>query len=169
MPFTGQETVLDALNYANGLTSTADPNNIRLVRPARGEQPAKTYTIDLAAIRDEGDPTANLQIFPGDRLIVGRHQAVEATLAIDRMSAGLNTLTQMLITSASALRVLNLAIGDKPLTLEQREAIVDSWVEFWWSVIQQRGDAALDKEALRKSLERTLIPDAETPETDEAK
>src|SRR5207302_2566912 len=33
-PITGNETVLDALNYAGGLTPTAAPQNIRLVRPA---------------------------------------------------------------------------------------------------------------------------------------
>ena len=34
MPITGNETVLDAINYAGGLTPTAAPQNIRLVRPA---------------------------------------------------------------------------------------------------------------------------------------
>ena len=34
MPITGNETVLDAINYAGGLLATAAPQNIRLVRPA---------------------------------------------------------------------------------------------------------------------------------------
>src|SRR5690606_36368545 len=34
LPITGNETVLDALQYAGGLMPTAAPQNIRLVRPA---------------------------------------------------------------------------------------------------------------------------------------
>ncbi len=34
MPITGNECVLDAINYAGGLLATAAPQNIRLVRPA---------------------------------------------------------------------------------------------------------------------------------------
>ena len=43
MPWTGNETVLDALQYAGGLLSTADPKQITLVRPARGGKPARIY------------------------------------------------------------------------------------------------------------------------------
>jgi hypothetical protein len=72
LPWTGNETVLDAINYANGLNPAGDPHNIRLVRPARGKTPARIYPIDLQAITELGDSKANLQIFPGDRIIVGR-------------------------------------------------------------------------------------------------
>ena len=34
LPITGNETVLDALNYAGGFAPTAAPQNVRLVRPA---------------------------------------------------------------------------------------------------------------------------------------
>ncbi len=34
LPITGNETVLDAINFAGGLMPTAAPQNIRLVRPA---------------------------------------------------------------------------------------------------------------------------------------
>lgn len=69
LPRTGSETVLDAIEISGGLAPTADPKKIRLVRPARGNNPIKTYSIDLQAIRD-GDSKANLQLFPGDRVIV---------------------------------------------------------------------------------------------------
>lgn len=72
MPWSGKETVLDALQFAGGLLPPlADRGNIRLNRPARGGQPARSYRIDLDGI-ELGDKRANLQLFPGDRLIVGR-------------------------------------------------------------------------------------------------
>lgn len=67
-PWTGKETVLEALQYA-GLLRSADRAAIRLNRPARGGQPVRSYRIDLDAILG-GDARANLQLFPGDRVVV---------------------------------------------------------------------------------------------------
>jgi protein involved in polysaccharide export with SLBB domain len=72
LPVTGSETVMGAITSAAGITALADPNNIRLIRPARGGKPTKTYAIDLIAITEEGDSKSNLQIFPGDRVVIGR-------------------------------------------------------------------------------------------------
>ncbi len=74
LPITGNETVLDAINYAGGLTPGASKVSIRLVRPAGvgrtvGEQ---TLPVDLEAIINRGDVKTNYQLFPGDRLIVSR-------------------------------------------------------------------------------------------------
>jgi protein involved in polysaccharide export with SLBB domain len=71
LPFTGNETILDAIQYAGGLISSAEPKKLVLNRPERGGKPGHSYKIDLDAIH-RGDKKANLQIFPGDRLIVGR-------------------------------------------------------------------------------------------------
>jgi protein involved in polysaccharide export with SLBB domain len=69
---TGYDTVFDAINFGGGvLPLVGDRHNIQLHRPARGRQPAKTFHIDLGAI-ERGDRTANLQIFPSDRLVIGR-------------------------------------------------------------------------------------------------
>jgi protein involved in polysaccharide export with SLBB domain len=71
LTWTGKETVLDAINFAGGFLPSADDANIRLYRPARGDKPAREYHINYRAIL-RGDHKANLQMFPGDRLIVGR-------------------------------------------------------------------------------------------------
>lgn len=71
LTWTGKETVLDAIHFAGGFLPSADRHNIRLNRPARGGKPAKSYKIDLDAI-EKGDKKANLQVFPDDRLIIGR-------------------------------------------------------------------------------------------------
>ena len=69
-PFTGNETVLDAIQFAKNLSPNADPETLRIVRPAWGKKPAQIHPINLNAIRNHGDQSANLQILPGDRLIV---------------------------------------------------------------------------------------------------
>jgi protein involved in polysaccharide export with SLBB domain len=69
--WTGKETVLDAINYGGGLLPSGEDSTIHLYRPARGNQPAKDYPINYRAIL-RGEQKANLQMFPGDRLIIPR-------------------------------------------------------------------------------------------------
>jgi SLBB domain len=76
LPWTGNETVMDALTFSGGFLHSADRNNIRLNRPARGDKPAKSYKIDYDAI-ERGEKKANLQLFPGDRLIIERKAGLE--------------------------------------------------------------------------------------------
>ncbi|MFO0959435.1 MAG: hypothetical protein U0800_18705 [Isosphaeraceae bacterium] len=75
LPFTGHETVLDAINECRGLAPHADRDHIELVRPARGGMPTRIYPIDYRAIVEKGEASANLQLFPGDRLIAHPIQA----------------------------------------------------------------------------------------------
>ncbi len=70
---TGNDTVLDAIMFAGGLTrSAAVARNIRVVRPAPpGACCEQVLPVNLAAITG-GDPSTNYQLMPGDRLIVAR-------------------------------------------------------------------------------------------------
>jgi RNA polymerase sigma factor (sigma-70 family) len=71
-PVTGNDNVLDAINYAGGLTPTADKQNIRLIRPAPpGGCCEQVLPVDLPAILN-GDSKTNYQLQNGDRLIVYR-------------------------------------------------------------------------------------------------
>ena len=54
MPWTGNETVLDALEHAVDWSPTADPKQINLVRPQRNGKPARIYKVDLEAIQEKG-------------------------------------------------------------------------------------------------------------------
>ena len=54
LPFTGNENVHDAINYAGGLAPTADPSNITLVRPGAGDKPAKIIQDRLEGDHREG-------------------------------------------------------------------------------------------------------------------
>jgi polysaccharide export outer membrane protein len=98
LPVTGNETVLDAINFAGGLIPTAAPNNIRLVRPAPpGACCEQTLPVNLAAIISGGDPTTNYQLLPGDRIVVYRDPIVRATVFLDRLAAPFQTVLQTVL------------------------------------------------------------------------
>ena len=186
LPFTGKETVLDALNYAGGLIPAAEPADIHLYRPARGGKPSQDYKIDLLAVQ-KGDAKANLQVFPNDRLIVGRNPVVKKTAELDRagglINNVLNTILQHSFTARS-LAAINtpssggagagqVKVGGRDMPLNpadpalippaQRDAMIKEWYEFLWSISSQEGGAMLDekafREALMKKLSSTPIPE----------
>ena len=93
LPITGNETVLDAINYAGGLIPTASTVNIRLVRPAPpGASCEQLLPVNYAAIINAGDTTTNYQMMPGDRLVVYRDPIVRTTVFIDRIAAPFNSV-----------------------------------------------------------------------------
>jgi polysaccharide export outer membrane protein len=163
LPWTGRETVLDALNLSAGFVVTADPKNIRLVRPARGGKPTKIYTVDFEAIRDKGDTKANYQLFPGDRLIVYRSEIAAKTAEIDRLAGALQTVTNSILQYTFMTRYLAQATssttpGGPALTPEQREQIMKDWVDFWWKAVSKPGGVELDERTFREGLLRHLNP-----------
>lgn len=105
LPITGNETVLDALNYAGGLAPTASVSHIDLVRPAPpGACCKQVLPVNYAAIINAGDPTTNYQMMPGDRLVVYRDPIVRTTVFIDRMAAPFNTVVNSILTYSFAAR-----------------------------------------------------------------
>jgi polysaccharide export outer membrane protein len=115
LPITGNETVLDAINYAGGLTPTASVPNIRLVRPAPpGSCCQQVLPVNYEAIVNVGDPTTNYQLMPGDRLVVYRDPIVRATVFIDRLAAPFNAVVQSMFTysfMARSIKSINVPIN----------------------------------------------------------
>jgi polysaccharide biosynthesis/export protein len=110
LPITGNETVLDAINYAGGLLPTAAPQNIRLVRPAPpGACCEQTLPVNLAAITSGGDPTTNYQIMPNDRIIVYRDPIVRFTVFLERLAAPFQTGISSTLQTAFAIRFAKVA------------------------------------------------------------
>jgi polysaccharide biosynthesis/export protein len=98
LPITGNETVLDAINYAGGLIPTASTVNVRLVRPAPpGSSQPTLLPVNLAAIINDGDPTTNYQMMPGDRLMVYRDPIVRTTVFLDRLAAPFNSVLNSML------------------------------------------------------------------------
>jgi protein involved in polysaccharide export with SLBB domain len=65
LPYTGNETVLDAIAQVGGLSSTTGRTKVWLARPGTGVLP-----IDWMAIVQAGDATTNYQMRPNDRLCI---------------------------------------------------------------------------------------------------
>jgi hypothetical protein len=68
--------------------------------------------VDLDAIRERRNVTSNDQVFAGDRLLVGRNAISSKTAEIDRLAAGLQTMTSWNLQYAFMLRALQFAGGD---------------------------------------------------------
>ncbi len=110
LPITGNETVLDAIQYAGGLMPTAAPQNIRLVRPApAGACCEQTLPVNLAAITSGGDPATNYQLMPGDRLVVYRDPIVRTTIFLDRIVAPFQTVINSILQTSFTIRSVQYA------------------------------------------------------------
>ena len=150
LPWTGNETVLDVLQFAAGLISTADPKQISLVRPARGGKPARIYKVDLEAIQEKGQVATNYQIFPGDRLIVGRNEIVKKTVELDRLSAPIQTVVGTMLQEATMLRATQTASPD------HADELYKELLDFWLKQLARRGEVSFDEQTLRDALMRKL-------------
>ena len=154
LPWTGNETVLDALESAGGLVSTGDPKQISLVRPQRGGTAARIYKIDLEAIQERGQVAANYQILPGDRLVVGRNETVKKTVELDRLSAPIHTVVSTMLQEAFMLRSMQLADAD------HADELYKGLLDFWLKQLASRGELKFDEQTVREALlrQRKLAP-----------
>ena len=149
LPVTGKETILDAMNYAGGLVPTAEPSDIHLYRPARGGKPAKDYPVDFLAIL-RGDAGANLQIFPGDRIVVGRNEVVKKTISIERAAAPLNSVINSALQQSFVLRSIGAAAGElNGTTAASRDQALKAWINLLWN-------PPLDEQKLREAIKGFL-------------
>lgn len=69
-PLTGDETVLDAIVGAGGLTSSANPCQILLARPTDPNECRVTLPVCYREIVQMGNTATNYQLQPGDRIFV---------------------------------------------------------------------------------------------------
>jgi polysaccharide export outer membrane protein len=175
---TGKVTVLDALQFAGGFLPTAEPTDIHLYRPEWDGKPARDFRIDLDAV-NKGIKSANLQIFPRDRLVVGRNPIVKRTVEIDRANALISTQLNSVLQYALTARTIG-AINSPPtsnntapqirvngqnmpgsadplaLTPAQRDAMIKDWAEFLWSISSKEGGAMLDENAFKEAWMKKL-------------
>jgi protein involved in polysaccharide export with SLBB domain len=148
--YTGNETVLDALNFAGGLLATAEPKDIHLVRPGQSGKPPKVYTVDLEGIQQRGETATNYQLFPGDRLMVGRNEVVKKTVEIDRLVAPIHSITGNMLYEAFMLRSLQF------VSSADRNELLKEYVDFWAKELARPGGVKFDEQTLRDAFIRKM-------------
>ncbi|APW63448.1 sigma-70 family RNA polymerase sigma factor [Paludisphaera borealis] len=87
LPVTGKETILDAVDFAGGLTPQADHESVVLVRnDPKGGPPEKLH-VDIDEVLLGDDASTNYYLQAGDRLVVRRDPGIQGDHG-DRPSAG---------------------------------------------------------------------------------
>jgi polysaccharide biosynthesis/export protein len=81
MPVTGTDTILDAINYAGGMSTQADHRGVVLYRQPRKGVPLEAFPIDIDQIMLGDDLSTNYQLLPGDRLVVPRNASAKQPAA----------------------------------------------------------------------------------------
>jgi polysaccharide biosynthesis/export protein len=74
LPYTGNDTVLDVIDYAGGLLPSADRSRIRLIRSFPKGSPVEVLPVDYDEVVMGTDSSTNYQFLPNDRLVVPREQ-----------------------------------------------------------------------------------------------
>lgn len=88
LPFTGNETVLDAISQVNGLGPVSDRHRIWVARPAPPNGGCdQVLPVDWDGITTLGRTATNYQLMPGDRVFVKAYRATTVDSAMARIFA----------------------------------------------------------------------------------
>jgi polysaccharide export outer membrane protein len=82
-PLVGNETVLDGIMQAGGMTDRSSWRDVILVRPT-GDEPGCVLKVDIGAIIRLGTAATNYQLAPGDRIYVGSRHLMDLIFSLDR-------------------------------------------------------------------------------------
>ncbi|MBI3865122.1 MAG: polysaccharide biosynthesis/export family protein [Planctomycetia bacterium] len=93
VPFTGNETVLDAMSQVDGLSEVAAKNNMWVARPGpHGSEVAQKMYVDWRGITQDAVTTTNYQLLPGDRIYIKADPLVAADGFIAKFTVPMSRL-----------------------------------------------------------------------------
>lgn len=105
LPFTGNETVLDAISQMNGLGPVSDKNYIWVARPAPPKGGCdQILPVDWNGITMRGQTATNYQLMPGDRLYVKAYRATTLDTTLARVFAPVERVFGITLLGTSTLR-----------------------------------------------------------------
>jgi polysaccharide biosynthesis/export protein len=107
LPFTGNETVLDAVAQVNGLAPVSSTNHIWVARPAPAGGPHQVLPVDWRAVTALADTGTNYQLLPGDRVYVAAQHLVETDTFLARLFAPLERVLGVTLLGNVTVRSLN--------------------------------------------------------------
>ncbi|WP_182864770.1 polysaccharide biosynthesis/export family protein [Rhodopirellula sp. JC639] len=91
LPYTGSETVIDALSQING-TSYVSSSRMWVARPNREQGTSVMLPIDWEGITQMADVTTNYQLLPGDRIFIAHNKLVAIDSAIAKFTSPLERI-----------------------------------------------------------------------------
>lgn len=86
IPFTGNETILDAVSQINGLQRVSS-SKMWLARASCPNEPDQILPIDWRQITRHGKSTTNYQIYPGDRIFIAEDRLIALDSSLQKMIA----------------------------------------------------------------------------------
>lgn len=87
LPYTGNETVLDAIAQINGLSDISS-KSIWVARPSEATAVcAQTMAVDWRGITQDGMTATNYQLFPGDRIYIKADSLITLDNVIGKVTA----------------------------------------------------------------------------------
>lgn len=104
LPYTGHETVLDAIGQVYGLPAIASKSRVWLARPDESRPEDEVYPIDWRGITQKGQSATNYQIFPRDRIYVAAQPLVAVDTYLGRMLAPVERVFGITLLGNSAIR-----------------------------------------------------------------
>jgi hypothetical protein len=100
--------------------------------------------------QERGEVATNLQIFAGDRLIVGRNEIVKKTVEIDRLNAPIQAITGTMLQEAFMLRALQL------VSVDHRDELLKEYIDFWAKELFRSTGEKFDEQTLRDAFIRKM-------------
>jgi polysaccharide export outer membrane protein len=86
LPVTGNDTVLDAIAQAGGLTAVSSEHKLWVARPATPDSPCdQVLPVDWVGITTRGRTATNYQLMPGDRIFVKANPLVTVDTLLARV------------------------------------------------------------------------------------
>jgi polysaccharide biosynthesis/export protein len=114
LPVTGNDTVLDAIAQAGGLTAVSSEHKIWVARPASPDAPCdQVLPVDWSGITTRGRTATNYQLMPGDRIFVKANPLVTVDTLLARMISPVERMFGVLLLGTTTVQAVggNNAIG----------------------------------------------------------
>jgi polysaccharide export outer membrane protein len=103
LPYTGSDTVLDAIGQVNGLPAVASKRRVWLARPYESRDGDEVLPIDWRAITQCGRTATNYQLFPGDRIYVAAQPLITTDTFLARALAPVERVFGIVLLGTSAI------------------------------------------------------------------
>lgn len=115
LPVTGNDTVLDAIAQAGGLTAVSSEHKIWVARPASPDAPCdQVLPVDWSGITTRGRTATNYQLMPGDRIFVKANPLVTVDTLLARMISPVERMFGVLLLGSTTVQAVggnNIGIG----------------------------------------------------------